>query len=337
MHFSYWNVDWPIESHACVGGRILTDDGMPARGASVSARGLTYTGTSPMTMTDADGRFCIDALRSENPGEDVDQDGVPGETQTISIRVVHNGRIYDGGETDTPREAGSCDGPCGDIGDLRLTPDRELHPILCSVTITVRDRDSAPVAGALVFAADDTVDSDVAFDLCLASPQGFCLSSGITDESGTATLTNVVIDSLFYAAFSITDEGDSTLQRWGEGTFGGCPSQPLMLTLTEGYRLLTLALQLTPPSTITWNPTTYPVTALNVISSINIKWSLTATGEGFSPPVLYGTVPAGASQVLPLNNAAPPPLSSGDFISLLIDVPGSDGYPIIGQGFAVVP
>lgn len=336
VHFSYWNVDWPIDSHACVGGRILAANGTPLRGASVTARGVTYTGTSPASVTDRDGRFCLDALRSENPGEDVDQDGVVGETQTISIRIVHDGRIYSGGEADTPRQTGTCDGPCADIGDLRLTPDRELRPTICTAHLNVRDRSGQPVADALVIAADDTIDPDLAFELCAQSPDGFCFPFGSSDEQGNVTVTAVVLDTLYFTAFSSTGASDNALLRWGERTYNGCPSQPLTITLTEGYRFLTLDLQFTPPSRITWTPTTYPVETLQVVGG-TIKWTILASTSGFGPPVTYGVVPAGSQQILPVNNGVPPALTPGDFISVSFDALGDDGYLVLGQGVTFVP
>ncbi len=336
-HFSYWNVDWPIASHACLTGRLLTADGAPAAGATVTARGVTYTGTSSATA-DADGRFCVDVLRSEGPGEDVDQDGVAGETQRVTIRVVHRGRIYDVGEHVVPLQSATCDVGCGTIDDVALTPDRELTPTVCSFTVVVRDRDGQPVPDALVFAVDDTVDADLALELCADTPLGFCFGAGSTDAQGAASLTTVVIDSLFAIAFGTTQDGESTLQRWGEMLFSGCPTSELPITLTDGYRYVPLSVEFVPPGIIRWTPPTYPATGINVASESTAKWVVTSPDAGFLPPVTYGTLPAGALQVFPFDGSTPPPpLASGDSISVYLSAPGDDGYPVLGQGVTAVP
>lgn len=336
QHFSYWNVDWPIESHGCISGRMLDADGMPARGATVIVRGVTYVGSSTATA-DADGRFCVDVLRSENPGEDVDQDGVPGETQRVAIRVTYQGRVYDGGAADVPTQPATCDVGCGNIGDVQLTPDRELQPALCTFTAVVRDRQGVLVPGAAVFAGDETVDPDVAAELCADTPLQFCLSIGSTDENGEVSLTAVVIDTLFIVALSTAQDGESTLQRWGEATSTGCPTQPVQLTLTEGYRQIFLTVEFIPPGTISWTPTTYGVTAVGVTSVLTQKWLVAAGVPGLAPPVSYGTVPPGAVQVIPFGGGSPAALASGDFITVSLTAPADDGYTVIGSGFTVVP
>jgi hypothetical protein len=67
------------------------------------------------------------------------------------------------------------------------------------------------------------------------------------------------------------------------------------------------------------------------------KWLVASPPPGFDPPVTYGTVPAGAIQVIPAGGGAPAALASGDFIIVVLTAPGTDGYPIVGQGFTFVP
>lgn len=335
QHFSYWNIDWPISAHGCISGTLLDDAGQPARGASVIVRGLSYVGSST-TSTDNDGHFCADVLRSEGPGEDVDQDGVTGETQRVIVRVAYNGRTYDAGGLDVPVQSATCDSGCANFGEVMLTAALELHPAVCSFTMNVRDRTGAPVAGAFVVAADGTVDPDVAADLC-GEPVQFCLSSGVTDGNGNLNLTTVVLDTLFGVALSTTQDGGSTLQRFGEVTYSnGCPTAPLLLTLTEGFRLVALNAQFTPPGRIDWTPAIYPATTVAVSGGAGPKWLVASAPPGFGPPVTYGTVPAGAFQIIPVAGA-PAPVVSGDFIIITFTAPGDDGYPIVGQGFVFVP
>ena len=160
----------------------------------------------------------------------------------------------------------------------------------------------------------------------------------MSDEGGNVSLTAVLLDTLFVVAFSSTQDGDSTLLRFGEATqSNGCPTAPVLLTLTEGYRQVTLTAQFTPPGRIEWTPATYPVTTVFVSGTSAAKWLVSSPPPGFGPPVNYGTVPAGAFQVIPTGGGAPPAVTTGDFIIITFTAPGDDGYPIIGQGFAFVP
>ncbi len=65
--------------------------------------GVTYTGTSSPQTTDENGKFCVDVMRSEAPGEDVNQNGVTGETQKVLISGSSGGKLYNFGEYRNPR------------------------------------------------------------------------------------------------------------------------------------------------------------------------------------------------------------------------------------------
>ncbi|MDY0163188.1 carboxypeptidase-like regulatory domain-containing protein [Desulfobotulus sp.] len=65
-HFSWWNADRPINEHACVCVLVLDEDGNPRRGIEVTAEGLTYSGTSQPTVTDATGKACVTVERTQN-------------------------------------------------------------------------------------------------------------------------------------------------------------------------------------------------------------------------------------------------------------------------------
>lgn len=118
-HFSFWNVDWPIESFGCITGVVVDENDRPIAGAVVAARGVSYTGRSMPRTTGPDGRFCTEAMRSEAPGQDVDLDGQPGEVQTVSI-VAARGGASAVHTAHMPKEQGECGGRCLDVGHLRL-------------------------------------------------------------------------------------------------------------------------------------------------------------------------------------------------------------------------
>jgi len=63
-HFSWWNADYPMEV-TCINGVVTTCDGVPAPGAFVLARGISYDGTAS-AHTDQDGRFCVPVMTGSN-------------------------------------------------------------------------------------------------------------------------------------------------------------------------------------------------------------------------------------------------------------------------------
>jgi len=336
-HFSYWNVDWPVESHACVSGTVTDAGGNPAGGATVLVRGVTYTGAADPAAVGPDGRFCVEVMRSEGSGEDVDQDGVSGETQRIRVRVSFKGKLYDLGDFDAPQAQGTCGGGgCTDIGALRLTPERELSAALCTITGTVRGIDGKPVQGAIVIAVDDAVPEEVSGSLCEQTELGFCDLLGWTDADGFFRLTTVVFDSLFYGSFTTIDEGDSSLFLSTQGTVQGCPSAPLNITLSDGIRIVETSVEVS-GNTITWTPSRFEAAMLDVSSEQDTKWMIYSEAGGFSSPVAYGVLPAGTAQIMPYDGASPPPLASGDRVDIYVSGVGEDGFPYWGYGSGMVP
>lgn len=186
-HLSYWNLDWPVEDHACITGRVVDESGLPVAGASVEIRGLSYTGSTSGQVTGADGRFCADVMRSEVQGEDVDGNGKTGETQQVTIGVSHQGQVYRFGPYGTPISQATCeDGGCQDIGSLRLAAANRLTAELCTITGTARfAEDSAPVINATVFGFDDALDPEIFFQFFTNSAISFVAA---TDAGGKFTL-----------------------------------------------------------------------------------------------------------------------------------------------------
>ncbi len=124
-HFSYWNLDWPIETHGCVTGTVQDESGKPASGATVYAGGVDYTATfSPMT-TGSDGRFCLDVMRAEGAEEDFDFNGVKGDKHLLMINLGYMNKLYVGGQFSPGAKEASCDVGCADIGALVMSAKKE--------------------------------------------------------------------------------------------------------------------------------------------------------------------------------------------------------------------
>jgi len=339
-HFSYWNVDWPIEKHGCVTAQILDANGNPAAGATVSVRGTTYNGTSSPQTTGPDGRFCVDVMRSEGAGEDVDQDGITGETQSVGLRITYQGKAYDGGTFAVGQDQATCsDGGCTDLGAIQLTADKMLQVALCTITGAVRDSGGNAVADATVYAYDDTIESDVLATVCGEYYQNctFFVTSG---ADGSFTVTTGMIDGVtLFAMLSTELETGHTKFRYGERWMDRCATEPVTMTLDQGYDSYDLTVTVNGDQ-ISWTPLV-PVDMLYVTDAqSNYKWMIGAKEgmPGIASPVTYGVVPANASQTFPSDQSAPATLASGDVITIVSrNGTTPDGYPILAYGEATVP
>lgn len=332
-HFSYWNVDWPVEAHGCLTGRVILEDGQPAVGATVSLSGVTYTGSSSAITVGADGRFCLEMMRSESATEDIDQDGIPGETHRVRLRIAHAGKLYEGGTFDTPNSQGTCaDGNCTDVGDIPLDAASELQPVLCTVSGRVIEPSGTPAEGAMVWAMDETIPSELETALCGEYLEN-CTFITVTDADGRFEIRSISLDGLLVSAWNATSEGDATLYQWGERRTSGCPAAPIEVRLDSGMVIYNLAIEVR-GNTIEWVPNT-PVSLLYVLSAGGqYKWMIGADDDGtFSGPVVYGQVPAGASQYLPWEaGGSIPPLANGDLIGVMATGVDPRGYQYMGTG-----
>ncbi|MEQ1528221.1 MAG: hypothetical protein ABL925_02820, partial [Methylococcales bacterium] len=229
-HLSYWNIDWPIETHGCVAGRLVDSLGNPVADAVVTASGTTYTGTSSPLTTSSSGRFCIDVMRSEAAGEDLNNNGIPGEQSQIAFTVFSNGKYYKFGPYTVPPTPATCStSGCLELGDIKLEADKEVALTICTIsgrvvysgiaatgsTDTVK---GAAIPGALVFAYDTASTTD--FTSCYLN--GSCSLFVQTDSSGNFELKVPILFGAELWTYSF-----NTNYFIGTMTVNGCPKEPL--------------------------------------------------------------------------------------------------------------
>ncbi len=331
-HFSYWNVDWPIESHGCVTAELRTASGGLAAGATVRVAGRTYSGDSEESA-DEGGNFCLDVMRSENADEDIDNDGTKGTTHSVDVLVRHAGKLYALGQHEVPKAAGTCGGSCLDLGTVDLTEDKELEPVICEVEGIVVDIRGVPQASASVVATDYLVDQEAFDALCGIDNCDFFASS---DATGHFTYRAPLIAKLEVSAFASLVEGPLTRQRIGKAVAATCPSGPITVTLDDGYDIVDLEVSLEGDS-ISWT-STEPVNHLFVYDAAGMpKWVIAKEGATLASPATYGELPAGFEQIIPTGGAAPGPLASGDVIYVQGDYNGEDGFLVLSNGQITVP
>ncbi|MBI5489140.1 MAG: hypothetical protein HY905_17525 [Deltaproteobacteria bacterium] len=308
-HFSYWNVDWPIGTHTVVRGVVVDGDGNPVEGATVGLQGLSYSGSSTPQTTGGGGSFCLDAMRSEGPGEDVDNDGVTGETQRVLITVVSDGKGYRIAPVDLPSDHATCPTGGVDVGNVELKPENEIQVQLCHLTGTVR-LDGAPVEGVTVNAQDEYLDPEISIAACTYPD---CTSFGQSDASGAFDFTGVFASLLKVSAVYGTTDGSVSFFYNGDRQYYECPTAPVAIDLYMLACYGNLLATSYASGEISWSPAV-PVSLLSVTGAAgNPKWYVYSAG-GFAPPVTYGVLPEGAMQVFPASGGRPQPVVSGDAI-----------------------
>ena len=63
-HFSWWNVDQPMNEHACLCVVVQDGNGAPVVGSQLVAEGVSYNGVSRPARTGEDGQACVTVKRS---------------------------------------------------------------------------------------------------------------------------------------------------------------------------------------------------------------------------------------------------------------------------------
>ena len=237
-HLSYWNIDWPISTHTTIRGILVDTNSQPVQGASVIVMGLTYTGSSSPLITQADGTFCVDIMRSEVPGEDVDRDGVTGETQQVRITAQRGTTFYTFGPFNSPLSQSDCSTGNGlNAGLLGLIEANRLAATSCTITgrmvysgIAVGGTSPLnagdPIVDAAVFGYDPT-----ATDLLAECLENGTCGSGQTDADGYFSFTTVILSGVSVFGSKTDAAGTSGFDYFNTASaFTDCPPGPITLS-----------------------------------------------------------------------------------------------------------
>jgi hypothetical protein len=233
-HLSYWNIDWPIDTHGCVAGRVVDKLGNPVANAVITASGITYTGISSPKTTAADGRFCFDVMRSEDTNEDLNNNGITGEASSIVLTVYADGKYYKFDNITVPVTPATCStSGCKELGDISLDASHEVITAICTITGTIVYSGNAPlgnatsttpgtpIANAMVFGYDNSLQAEPP----LCNNNGSCSTFAYSDISGLFTLRVPIQFGLEIWASSV----DGTNYYLGIKTVQGCPAEALTM------------------------------------------------------------------------------------------------------------
>jgi hypothetical protein len=210
--------------------------GNPVAGASVTVRGATYTGSSSPQVTGPDGTFCVDVMRSEAPGEDVDGNGVPGETHQVTVSVAQGASLYNLGPYNIPPTSATCEnGGCLNLGPIRLEEANKLTVGLCQITGTVvYAEDGSPVSNAMVYAFDENLDQEIWIHFMTNSSVTLFAN---TDENGSFSMNIPLLAGVsVFATFSKQPGAHTSEVGFAQRDARGCPAEPLLL---QAERFLT--------------------------------------------------------------------------------------------------
>jgi len=228
-HLSWWNLDWPVSTHAAIRGLIVDGDGHPIPGgASLTAVGLSYSGMSGPETVAEDGSFCVEIMRSEGTGEDLDRDGHDGETHQVQLKVQSGTNLYSFGPFASPVLASTCGTGSSNVGPLMLTAAAQLRPTNCLVSGQVVYSGIASGASPTNLAAGTGVRSTVvAFDPdaldAAASTCSNCLST-LTDPLGRFTLEVPIISGVTITAYATRQSSSGNGVFAGTMNVVGCPN-----------------------------------------------------------------------------------------------------------------
>ena len=88
-HFSWWNVDVPVETHHCLTGKVVDQEGNPISDAIVTASGVDYNGTT-VAITDEFGNYCVDVMRGSTISIGARLDVLLSQQVTVAVPDVQS-------------------------------------------------------------------------------------------------------------------------------------------------------------------------------------------------------------------------------------------------------
>lgn len=146
LHFSWWNVDVPMDEHACLCVTVQDENGAPRAGAQLIAEGVSYNGMSRPARTDTNGRACVTVKRSTaSITERIKLYSESGNLKFYYDVTNANEGDVDSNEIFTPTMQGSTIRNTGQCVDLANTIEQRFDGVV-NGTVT-KEGSGNPVAG----------------------------------------------------------------------------------------------------------------------------------------------------------------------------------------------
>jgi len=273
----------------------LMHNGQAAAAYLATLEGALLGGPPLKLPTNAQGELCATHAPSEADGEDLDGNGVAGETRTISVHGVSRDGVHASG-TFTAEQTTAAG--CTQRGALDLQT--VANPTVQQVTVHGVTLDGAgnPVASALVMARDLTVTPAEHTATC----QGICV---VQVHSGGDGVFDLVVPSRGRVAVRAQwtlEQPDGTSVHHQADAWVTNPQQVtlLMEPMTAEVPVTVRVDQ----DVVTWDP---PLRAsrLSLRRQDGLElWRVAGSASGISPPVTLGQAPEGAVVQVESSNMA---------------------------------
>ncbi len=301
--------------------RSFTDPNLaPMSGAVIHAEYFDADGTPVGGATfdvGADGSFEVEAPRSEAPGEDLDGNGVRGETFLVSVWAEWYGLRFHVVEGVVPTGAERVI-PMGEL-DLSATL---LEAARCRVEGAVRYVDGSVAAGAEVAFLPDRYAETELFEALCGTNGALCTDTATAGADGRFVFDYPREQTFSIDAFVARTEAPWDSEYSVRKTFAACPAQPVTVTLRSGISYATPTLTVA-GDRISWSGG-FALDRLQVFAADGtLKWALYEDGRPIAGPVTYGSVPAGAVE----NERPRGALASGDVVEIFGSARDPKGYP----------
>lgn len=275
----------------------------------------------------ADGAFTLEMPQSEGPDEDLDDNGIKGETFYLDSWVESYGVRFQLVSGEIPTGAGHH----FDLGELDLSGTM-VSPAACTVHGVVTYRDGSLASDADVWFTPDRDPTVEDFESLCGADGSKCSAATKTGADGTFSITYPFEMSFALGAGQSVADGPWIEEFYGQRTDFACPATPVTVVLTWANASVAPTLLVTGQE-VSWEPAV-PVSAFVVSDKDgNTKWELSQDTAPFSPPITYGVVAQGS------NENGPPvgTLQSGDSIWIYGTTTDSKGYDARIEQQIVVP
>ncbi len=299
----------PPTTSGCVTG-ALRAEGQAAVGVT-----LGFKGFEPVSSLES-GRFCMKA---------------PVSSEKAAVSAQYAGLPYSLGSLPRAAMEGTCSaGSCTDVGSVEVLASALQTSSLCKFTGKVIDSLGEPVANAEVVALDQSLTGATVDAFCGASGAR-CRRTSPSAADGTFSLSAPLQGVMFVGARAITTTTGAESERFTTQRFETCPNEPLTLKFNRGASRLEVTASFS-GAEVSWSP---PRAASRVVITDSAglpKWEL-VSAAGLTPPLTFGTVPAGATVVTAATGSA----TSGDGVIVELSGVGRDGITYVGVGTATRP